>query len=193
MMPNICIEKLDSDSDSENEEVKELGDTGMIKKSNTLGPDPISMKDLPSWSASSLESKNSSCKSQNFDDEGAVSETSPTGKRYIKPLRNLSDTKFSILSLSCNLLYKDPDKKKYTIEEVAKHDKRDDCWTIFDGKVFDVTRYLSSHPGGKCKTNCCWLQEKTALRYLKNITIGWILCKLLVPSRLGRLMNNTGN
>lgn len=43
MMPNICIEKLDSDSDSENEEVKELEGTGVIKKSNTLGPAPISM------------------------------------------------------------------------------------------------------------------------------------------------------
>lgn len=42
-MPNICIEKLDSDSDSENEEVKELGECTGIKKANTLGPGPISM------------------------------------------------------------------------------------------------------------------------------------------------------
>ena len=33
MMPNICVENLDSDNDSENEEVKEL-EGGLNKKAN---------------------------------------------------------------------------------------------------------------------------------------------------------------
>ena len=45
-MPNICIEKLDSDSDSENEEVKQLPENTGIKKANTLGPVPVSMSGL---------------------------------------------------------------------------------------------------------------------------------------------------
>ena len=36
----------------------------------------------------------------------------------------------------------------YTREEVSLHDKRDDCWIIVHGKVYDVTNWLSKHPGG---------------------------------------------
>eukprot|EP00958_Prasinococcus_capsulatus_P010685 scaffold1042_cov401-Prasinococcus_capsulatus_cf.AAC.12 len=41
----------------------------------------------------------------------------------------------------------------YTKEEVAKHDKRDDCWIIVDGKVYDVTDYVEEHPGGDAILN----------------------------------------
>ena len=37
----------------------------------------------------------------------------------------------------------------YTLEEVAKHNSIDDCWTIYQGKIYDITEYASVHPGGK--------------------------------------------
>ena len=37
----------------------------------------------------------------------------------------------------------------YTLEEVAQHKTDDDCWTIFQGKVYDITDYAKVHPGGR--------------------------------------------
>ncbi|KAK1442447.1 hypothetical protein BgAZ_404770 [Babesia gibsoni] len=33
--------------------------------------------------------------------------------------------------------------------EVALHNSPDDCWCIYNGKVYDITRYLDMHPGGR--------------------------------------------
>eukprot|EP00756_Hemistasia_phaeocysticola_P004385 Hpha_TRINITY_DN12783_c0_g3::TRINITY_DN12783_c0_g3_i1::g.114466::m.114466 len=38
--------------------------------------------------------------------------------------------------------------KNYSWEEVAKHNKRNDCWIVLHGKVLDVTKWLEEHPGG---------------------------------------------
>jgi len=39
-------------------------------------------------------------------------------------------------------------RKRYTRAEVALHNKRDDCWLVVRGKVYDVTHYLHLHQGG---------------------------------------------
>ncbi|KAL2125062.1 hypothetical protein VTJ04DRAFT_1427 [Mycothermus thermophilus] len=43
--------------------------------------------------------------------------------------------------------FKIPDTE-YTMEEVAKHNKKDDLWVVVKGVVLDLTNWLNDHPGG---------------------------------------------
>ncbi|KAL2918137.1 hypothetical protein HK105_202064 [Polyrhizophydium stewartii] len=35
-----------------------------------------------------------------------------------------------------------------TLDEVAKHNSASDCWVVIHGSVYDLTAFLSEHPGG---------------------------------------------
>eukprot|EP00013_Stygamoeba_regulata_P020331 CAMPEP_0177654554 /NCGR_PEP_ID=MMETSP0447-20121125/14402_1 /TAXON_ID=0 /ORGANISM="Stygamoeba regulata, Strain BSH-02190019" /LENGTH=142 /DNA_ID=CAMNT_0019158227 /DNA_START=37 /DNA_END=465 /DNA_ORIENTATION=+ len=37
----------------------------------------------------------------------------------------------------------------YTRAEVARHNRKEDCWIIVNGKVYDVTEWQYHHPGGE--------------------------------------------
>lgn len=39
-------------------------------------------------------------------------------------------------------------KKKFTMEEVKKHNKKTDAWIVINKKVYDITSWISRHPGG---------------------------------------------
>jgi cytochrome b involved in lipid metabolism len=36
----------------------------------------------------------------------------------------------------------------YTMSDVSKHDNQSSCWTIINGKIYDITSFISSHPAG---------------------------------------------
>ena len=38
--------------------------------------------------------------------------------------------------------------KHYTMKEVKEHSARDDCWIVVEDKVYDITAFMDSHPGG---------------------------------------------
>jgi cytochrome b involved in lipid metabolism len=37
--------------------------------------------------------------------------------------------------------------KTFTVEEVEKHNNKENCWTIINSKVYDLTSFISQHPG----------------------------------------------
>lgn len=37
---------------------------------------------------------------------------------------------------------------EYTLDEIAKHNSGDSCWTTINDNVYDVTSFVSKHPGG---------------------------------------------
>ncbi|KAI1271783.1 FAD binding domain-containing protein [Xylaria sp. FL0933] len=39
-------------------------------------------------------------------------------------------------------------EKEYTLDEVAKHNTREDLWVVVKGVVLDLTNWLEEHPGG---------------------------------------------
>ena len=41
-----------------------------------------------------------------------------------------------------------PDTSVLSVENVALNDSEASCWTIVDGNVYDLTDWISSHPGG---------------------------------------------
>ena len=36
----------------------------------------------------------------------------------------------------------------YTRDQIAKHNTISDCWVSIDDKVYDLTEFISLHPGG---------------------------------------------
>ena len=37
----------------------------------------------------------------------------------------------------------------YTVEEVSENNTKESCWIVANNNVYDVTKFISHHPGGK--------------------------------------------
>jgi len=40
----------------------------------------------------------------------------------------------------------EPAAPRFTLAEVARHDRLDDCWMAIEGSVYDLTDYIPRHP-----------------------------------------------
>ena len=50
----------------------------------------------------------------------------------------------------------DQGRPLYTMADVEARDSRDDCWTVIRGDVYDLTEWISQHPGGaRAIVNMC--------------------------------------
>jgi len=59
-----------------------------------------------------------------------------------------SDTP-AITSESTSSKDDNPSTNSYTTAQVATHKTANDCWTIINGNVYDITAYIPRHPGGE--------------------------------------------
>eukprot|EP00483_Globobulimina_turgida_P001513 UN01515 len=90
---------------------------------------------------------------------------------------------------------------KYTMEQVKRHNKAEDCWIVLNGHIFDITEYIPYHPGGddilKAKG-----RDGTVLFYqihrwvnvealIKNCWIGQVLN--YKPPKMGSIGKQTHN
>lgn len=78
-----------------------------------------------------------------------------------------------------------PQMIKVNRDEVKKHKVQNDCWTIINNKVFNITPYVNFHPGGVDEIMKCAGRDGTALfnkyhswvnvdRMLENCFIGML-------------------
>jgi cytochrome b involved in lipid metabolism len=54
-------------------------------------------------------------------------------------------------------------RREITLEEVAKHDKEDDCWLLIHDLIVDLPKdFLEEHPGGPDVITCLAGKDATA-------------------------------
>ncbi len=56
----------------------------------------------------------------------------------------------------------------FTTAEVATHKTAADCWTIINGNVYDLTSYVSRHPGGDDIELACGVDGTTLFTQRKT-------------------------
>ena len=69
--------------------------------------------------------------------------------------------------------------------ELSKHNTINDCWVSFQGEVYNMTPYLSIHPGGiPCIENCAGgdMTEEFMSRHR------WVSPNLFSKLKIGRLI-----
>lgn len=72
--------------------------------------------------------------------------------------------------------------RKVSLAELAEHNSEFDCWTAYNGKVYNITQYLHYHPGGVPKLMEGAGKDSTALfnKFHAWINIDNMLSKCIV-------------
>ena len=107
-----------------------------------------------------------------FGSNGKVRE-----KVHLKPGFHLVDW-MRLMSVSGN----SKGAKKVTLKELAEHSSEFDCWTAYNGKVYNITQYLHYHPGGVPKLLQGAGKDCTVLfnKYHRWVNIDSMLAKFII-------------
>jgi len=75
-------------------------------------------------------------------------------------------------------------------DELKKHNSASDCWLAIEGKVYDVTSFITSHPGGIAITLGCGKDATTLFRLRPNGTSHSQRAEQMLPKfYVGDLLN----
>ncbi len=75
--------------------------------------------------------------------KGKVVKTTPTPKATVTASKSPTPTKSASPTASIS-----SDLTQLTLTEVKKHDSGNSCWSVVSGNVYDLTRWITKHPGG---------------------------------------------
>lgn len=98
-----------------------------------------------------------------------------------------SDEKINSILKNSNTSADIESKEIFTIDQVSKHNNENDLWIIINDGVYDVTKFISLHPGGKfallhvagkdCTRDFYELHRDDVLKKYKRFRIGSIETK----------------
>ena len=76
---------------------------------------------------------------------------------------------------------------EYTFSEVKKHNKRNDAWMVINNKVYDLTPWIDSHPGGDVILKYV---GKDGTKVFESIHPSYVMNKILPKYYIGKLKKN---
>ncbi len=79
----------------------------------------------------------------------ALAATMIAGGSLVAPAASASTAPQSAASSATSGLSALVSTKSYSKSTVANHNRASDCWTIVDGNVYNLTKFVARHPGGR--------------------------------------------
>jgi len=80
----------------------------------------------------------------------------------------------------------------FTVEQVATHSTPDNAWVIFQGNVYDITKFIPLHPGGSALNNYLGQDVEKVWKdgdFLKHLTSNNAY-SILSGYKIGKLVEN---
>lgn len=74
--------------------------------------------------------------------------------------------------------------------EIVKHNSKSDCWLLISGKVYDITGYFGSHPGGNSAMTPTCGKDATAAYATQNPNATGSSTRSAHSAKAERLLNN---
>jgi cytochrome b involved in lipid metabolism len=109
--------------------------------------------------------------------------TSPDDR--VETEKNTTPTKSNSASITASTV-QNVQTKTFTLNDIAAHNKKSDCWMSVDGKVVDVTNFISMHPGGDKILKGCGIDASSYFNRVPSHLKG-IAQKLLDKYKIGDL------
>ena len=102
--------------------------------------------------------------------------TTKTNTTTTTPTKTTTSTKVTSITLS--------------MEEISDHNKQTDCWILISGKVYNITSYFGSHPGGSQVMALTCGKDATAAYYTQDPYATTASSKSRHSSRAQSLLEN---